>query len=635
MICAELYERTTVETVNPPNPETRRTGDPVDIAPHSGEDPPSRNGTVRLWIRLVGDFEAHTHDGASVLPISKKARGLLALVAAHMPQPLRRDFAASLLWSNKPKDHAANSLRQALRELQLTLAACGQPPIMQTGGGRLSLPSDAVWIDIHDPNAIRWKPDADSAVGPLLLCQNLQGLDPAFDAHLERLWKNLVFQQAFVTPNADTRFDLARPPESDEDEEELALDSEIRPPVRTEEAPLSQGWRIAVLPFRSLGTPLEGGLSLGMAEEISAALARFRMPRLIATGSFWDGSGPVPDALARCREYNLDYVISGTIQASGQRIRVTVTLLDVGMDFEVIWASRFEGTTADLFTLQDTIASQTVAQIDPELLLRHQFRGEAVRTANAAAHQSVLTAIQGIYRPDRARFLQARDLLVHAIELDSEYAAAHAWLAYWNIMGIGQGWIDDATAAATSAGIAAERAVVLDPMDARGVTVAGHTKAYLLHDVEAALALHHRATTLNPNLPIAWTLSSWANIYNGDHKTALEHAKIAEDLSPSDPHVFFVEHAAMTAQFFLGDYEAAEALAASVLERKPGHASALKVRVAILARLGRTEEAAACVEALRSIDPMLSVDRIVARPPLRQRDLDNYSQALREAGIPG
>ena len=607
-----------------------------------------RQESVRLWLRLVGDFEAQTATGESVLPVSKKARALLSLVAAHMPQPLRRDFAASLLWSAKPKDHAANSLRQALRELQISLSACGEPAILQTGSGRLVLQADSVWVDIHDPAAIKWKPDADSGGGPLLLCQNLQGLDQAFDSHLERVWKNLVFQQAFVS-YGDDRTDaapllgrpmldplqsamppseLARSPANGSDQR-----AAIRPPLRSEDTLHGQGWRIAVLPFRSLGGSLDGGLSLSMAEEVSAALARFRMPRLIATGSFWDGDGPAADALARSREYNLDYVISGTIQASGQRIRVTVTLLDVGLDFEVIWASRFEGSTEDLFTLQDTIASQTVAQIDPELLQRHQFRGEAVRTANAAAHQAVLTAIQGIYRPDKPRFVQARDLLLRAIELDEEYAAAHAWLAYWYIMGMGQGWLDNPAEAGGLAGLAAERAVMLDPLDARGVTIAGHVKAYMLHDLDAALALHQRAISLNPNLPIAWTLSSIANIYNGDHRTAVRQAEMAASLSPSDPHVFFVEHAAMMAHMFLSEFEKADSLAISVLERKPGHVSALKVRLSILGYLGRHEEAVSTLTQLREIEPDVTVRSILSRPPLRPRDLEFYAVGLRLGGL--
>ncbi len=597
---------------------------------------------MRLWLRLLGDFNAHLADGRSVLPVSKKACALLSLIAAHAPQPLRRDFAASLLWSSKPKDHAANSLRQALRELQITLSICGQPPVLLTGGGRLTLQSELVWIDIHEPSALQAKVDSDRPIGPLL-CKNLQGLDPAFDAYLERLWKNLVFQQAFVSVAQDAEPDSSPAmPSLTYDETghdrpaltQFAEDSDEPPVPPGEDPSASRGWRIAVLPFRSLGAPLEGGLSLGMAEEISAALARFRMPRLIATGSFWDGSGPVADAMARCRAYKLDYLISGTIQAAGPRIRVTVSLLDVGMNFEVIWASRFEGTTEDLFTLQDRIASQTVAQIDPELLQRHQFSSENARTANASAHQAVLTAIQSIYRPDKDRFLQARDLLLRAIDLDGDYAAAHAWLAYWNIIGVGQGWIDDSAESTRLAGIAAERAVVLDPLDARGVAIAGHVKAYMLHDVEPALALHQRAIALNPNLPIAWALSSWAHMYKGDHQVAVDQANMAVSLSPSDPHVFFAEHAATTAYLFLRNLDMADILSAAVLERKPGHASGLMVRLAILGHLGRFDEAAVCLKQLRLVDPDVTIQRIVARPPLRVPDLEYYAAGLRLAGVP-
>ena len=558
-----------------------------------------------------------------------------------MPQAVRRDFAASLLWSGKPKEHAANSLRQALRELQIALSGCGEPSVLLTGSGRLAL-NDCVWIDIRDPDAVKWKPPEDGAGGPLLLCQNLQGLDPAYDAYLERLWKNLVFQQAFA-PTGNTEEGPGPSPFGGGGRDRstvshvsitLPESTDVVRPLRSEENVHVQGWKIAVLPFRSLGAPLDAGLSLGLAEEISAAMARYRMPRLIATGSFWEGAGPVQDALARCRAFNLDYVISGTIQASGQRIRVTVTLLDVGMDFEVIWASRFEGTTDDLFTLQDNIASQTVAQIDPELLKRHQFHGAEARTPNAVAHHTVLTAIQGIYRPDKARFLAARELLVDAIELDPEYAAAHAWLAYWSIMAVGQGWSDDPARDSMMAGSAAESAIVLDPLDARGVSIAGHVKAYLQHDVEAGLALHQRAISINPNLPIAWTLSSCARIYLGEHSTAVEEAMTAIALSPSDPHVFFAEHAAMIAQMFLGNLEAAEILAASVLERKPGHASALKVRIATLGLMNRTQDALEYLRQLRLVTPNITITDILSRPPLRPRDVDIYRMGLQLGGVP-
>ncbi len=402
----------------------------------------------------------------------------------------------------------------------------------------------------------------------------------------------------------------------------------------TDLSDLQLGWRMAVLPFRNLGAPIGYGIALGMAEEVSAALARFRAPRLIATATFWDGSGPAADAWERCRIFQLDYVIDGALQVIDNSISVTVTLLDVVLDFEVVWCGRFEGTLDDLFSLQDRIASETVAQVDPALSGREWEFGVPAKTVAAGAHHSVLTAINGIFRLDRPKFMLARELLLHAIELDPNYAAAHAWMAYWSIMAVGQGWVDDARDATTLGGISAERAVLLDPLDARAVAIAGHVKGYLLHDVPGALAMHAKAIELNPNLPVAWTLSSWSKIYSGEHAVAVRHAMMSQSLSPRDPHIFFAEHALMTAQFFRRELDEAEMLAGIVLERNPGHMSALNVRLSILGHMGRKDQADQCLAILRAANPAITISSIVARPPLRPEDREFYTDGLRLAGVP-
>jgi hypothetical protein len=109
---------------------------------------------------------------------------------------------------------------------------------------------------------------------------------------------------------------------------------------------------------------------------------------------------------------------------------------------------------------------------------------------------------------------------------------------------------------------------------------------------------------------------------------------MSRSLSPRDPHIFFVEHALMTAHFFSHQLEEADMLAEVVLERNPGHASALNVRLAILGHMARHEEAGNCLAMLREIDPHVSVDRIVARPPLRPDDRAYYVDGLRRAGVP-
>jgi TolB-like protein len=615
----------------------------------------------RLRLFLIGEFRAEDRRGKSLLPISKKARALLCLMAMARPQGVLRAVAGTYLWQSRNREAVANSLRSALGELRPLLENCGRPYVLATKRGRMTLDPDSVWIDVLDMAAI----DAariDPADPANALCQDLRRLSPMFDSYLDRLWVEIGYRRELqppaavaLPPQVDRRAAVAaagpnganppRPPPPDPNSLNghptvagISYEKLDRfPPTltATAEIPLHQlGWRMAVLPFRSLGAPIGHGIALGMAEEVSAALGRFRSPRVIATASFLEGSGPAPDAMSRCRSQNLDYIIDGIIQVAGDKVRVTVTLLDVVLAFEVIWSHRFDGSMADLFSLQDRIAAETVAQIDPEL---HQRRWAAVASAKtdvAQAHHLVLAAIKSIYRLDRPQFLRAREMLSQAIDLDPDYSAAHAWLAYWGILAVSHGWIDNPRQVTEMAGASAERAVLLDPMDARALAIAGHVKAYLKHDVTGAARLHARAIELNPNLPIAWTFSAWSKIYSGDHATAVRHAMTAQGLSPLDPHLVFVQHALMTAHFFKRDLEDAETLSEVVFDRNKKHVSALNVRLAVLGHMGRTAEAAEALSLLREIEPEVTVSSIAARPPLQHADREYYMEGLRRAGVP-
>ena len=393
------------------------------------------------------------------------------------------------------------------------------------------------------------------------------------------------------------------------------------------------GWRIAVLPFRSEGAAAGYGMALGMAEEISAAFSRYRSPRVIAPVTFWDGSGPAADFLGRCRMYKLDYVVDGTIEVVEKRVSVNVTLSDVVLDFEVIWSGKFVGHMDDLYRLQDCIAATTVAQLDPDLHQRGSLLDAPVKTEVAAAHHAVLTAMHWILQLNRPKFMRARELLNTAVELDPGYAAAHTWIAYWSIIAVGLGWVSEPRAVTVSAGGSAERAILLDPGDARALAIAGHVKGFLQHDVKAALALHARAVDLDPNIAIVWTLSSWSKIYNGEHSTAIRHALTAQALSPRDPHIFITQLAMTTAYFFKRQLAEAETLAEAVLARNSGHAAVLNMRLAILGHLGRAEEAADCLDLLRQLDPSVSIETIVARAPFKPEDIVFYVAGLRHAGV--
>ena len=143
------------------------------------------------------------------------------------------------------------------------------------------------------------------------------------------------------------------------------------------------------------------------------------------------------------------------------------------------------------------------------------------------------------------------------LRADPGSSVAHGWLAYWNLLYVGQGWATDPAASTAEAARLAERAMMLDPGDARALTLAGHVRGFLGRHPEEAIALHERAIALNPNLALAWCFSGLSHSYLGRHDEALRRINQALRLSPSDPHVFFFDMALIMPHLMRGDYASA------------------------------------------------------------------------------
>ncbi len=237
---------------------------------------------------------------------------------------------------------------------------------------------------------------------------------------------------------------------------------------------------------------------------------------------------------------------------------------------------------------------------------------------------------------ERQGFLAAGRLLEASLRADPGNSVAHGWLAYWNLLYVGQGWAADPAQCIAEAGRLAERAVMLDPGDARALTLAGHVRGFLGKRPAEAIALHERALALNPNLAIAWCFSGFAYSYIGDHEEALRRINQAIRLSPADPHMFFFDMAT-------GD-RASDAR--RLCRRDRGGAARGRAepfvfldlqKLSLRPRLDGPDRARpprCAIGCWRLNRGFRSAEAVERSPFLRPEDIDRYAEGLRRAGLP-
>ena len=681
-----------------------------------------------LRVALLGPVCATGTDGQDLLPRGRKARALLAVLALASPDPVRRERITALLWSGRSEDQGRASLRQCLHELNnalgpaagllaadrslLGLRGTGLEIIQDHATHPMRLAEDLTGIDpafdhflserrherLHVATAraeavlhAHTVPEARLHAASALLT-----LDPAHEgawraamqAHADqgaRAEALATFDRCVaalagahgMAPSAETvalatalrRNELPHSASRGSASMGSASQGPAAPAPSAPARPLRhrEGVRLGVTPLRALsnvaGDDL-AGLSLGLADEITTALARFRWLFLIASPSVAAVAGAVAaDASAGWRALDLDFLLEGTIQRAtahqgAVRLRVSLRMLDLRggahLDLggspmpgggipvgEVVWSGRFDRDADDLLTLQDEIAAEAVAQIDPELM-QHESRRAGMRPASSAtAYDLVLRAIPALYQLEEGAFVAAGRALERAVLLDPAYGAAHAWLAYWHIFLVGQGWTASAdppmtrAAAMARAGELAERAVRLDPADARALTIAGHVRAFLHRDAKGAMELHDRALALNPNLPLAWAFSGLALSYQGEHEAAIARIEQARRLSPFDPNGFYFDASLMVPHLLLGRFAQVVELGRRAVALHPSLSSTFKILLSALGHLGEQDEAARMRARLYQLEPGYSLTQAAARSTFH-RAADNalFLDGLRMAGLP-
>ncbi|MGE0211992.1 MAG: adenylate/guanylate cyclase domain-containing protein [Parvibaculaceae bacterium] len=255
---------------------------------------------------------------------------------------------------------------------------------------------------------------------------------------------------------------------------------------------------IAVLPFANMsGEAEQEFFADGLTEDVITDLCRFRDLFVISRNSTFVYKGRAVSIHAVAKELGVQFVVEGSVRKAGNRVRITVQLIDALTDTH-IWAERYDREIEDIFAIQDEVTSAIVSVLPGRLEAVANERVTRKPTENMAAYELTLAAKVLHHRSLREENARAQDLITRAVALDPGYAHARAWRACI----LGQAWIY---------GWCPDRAVL---------------EAAIVEELEAALALEDRDADVHRILAAV-------NITYGRHEQATYHQGRALSLNPN------------------------------------------------------------------------------------------------------
>ncbi len=626
----------------------------------------------------------------NVLPLGRKTRALLAILALSAPRAVSRMRLAELLWSRRLEEQARASLRQEIHRLLEALQPVGE--VLRVSRDHVSLRSDLVWMDVEEVLQATVTNPAPLALLNGELLDEFNGLDPALDQWLtverEKLRDHArIIAQALLTeqgapdaviPVAQQLLSIDRTHEgawralmrahAERGERGLAIQAYERcraalsecldaapsqetqrlvAEIRAGAASVGQkpsadlvkrspsgrmGVAVGVLPLQNTGAGDDlNDLGHGFAEDLSEALSCFQFISVISSASTLQFSR---EEGASRRMAGLDFLLDGSMRHGATAARVTLRLVDLRDDNRIVWTNHFDLERQDRFELQDEIVAQVAARIQLTIERVEGARAARVPQEENTAYDLVLRAIPLVNRLIRNDLDEAEALLRRAIAIQPDYVPAQTHLAYLLSFRAGQGWSDNEAATIAEATRLADRSIMLDPRLARAFAVAGHIRGCFGRYPREALVLHARALSLNPNMAMVWGLAAMTYTYLGEFDEACIHFKRYRRLAPDDATAFFYKGGMVMLELQRRDYVAAIRYGREMNAMNPNLISGLQYYLAALGHAGLSEETTRVRVQLLNLAPRLTLQMASNRCALDQpAERNHYIEGLRKAGL--
>jgi adenylate cyclase len=401
-------------------------------------------------------------------------------------------------------------------------------------------------------------------------------------------------------------------------------------PVASNAAPAPAHLSVVVLPFTNLsGDPSQDYFADGITENLTTDLSRIRNSFVIARNTAFTFKGKSIDAKEIGKQLGVRYVLEGSVQRDGTRVRVNAQLIDAETGAH-LWADRFEEDVSDLFKLQDQVVARLANALNYELVRAEAETGAHAKTPDVIdldmrGHEALWRFFQ---QPTKDGLLAIRALFEQALKIDPNDADALGDDATTYLNEYSFGWTNPDTDYEAKILGQADRAIALTPHNPWNYS----TKSVYLTNTGRAkegLRVADAAIAINPNYASEYAYRSIAETVLGQFEQAKSDIQQAMRLSPRDPRMGPWHDYMAWAEAGLGHYDAAIEEANEAIDAGYKVFYPYLDLAAAHAIKGEIDEAKTALTEARRLNPKLSIKWLMGHA-YGQPTID----ALRKAGLP-
>ena len=396
--------------------------------------------------------------------------------------------------------------------------------------------------------------------------------------------------------------------------------------------PLPDKPSIAVLPFDNMsGDPGKEFLSDGITEQIITSLSKVPWVFVISRTSTFSYKNKPVKIQKVAEDLGIRYVLEGSVQQSGDKIRITAQLIDA-LTGRHIWAERYERDYKDIFALQDEITLRILNEIQVKLTSGESARLFHKKFPKLDAYLKVMEGVTYWIALNSEGNAKARRLAQEAIDLDPEYSGGYRLKACVHFMDVHLGLSKSPSNSLDQSLELLQKSIDLDENDSRAYALLCHVYA-MRGQFEKSIEAGQKAIEMNPNSDFALTNLAMTLRFIGKPKEAIELHQRAIRLSPFPPPTYYLN---------LGNaYRTADRCEEAIEEYKktlhltPTSLFAFEGLSICYGLLGKENESRLAAEEILKLKPNFTIKFMVKTNPYKDRQMvERWADVLRKAGIP-